>query len=265
MRLFMLPDHPIIDVNITFGQWPTRRVPCDEPRRLVEKLREHNVVEAWAGSYDGLFHEDLTGVNNRLAAVCRALTNVRFHPFGEVNPLLPNWEDELQRCAKHHRMPGIRLHPNYHGYALDHPEFAKLLRLAAEEKLIVQLAVLMEDDRMMHPLMRVPPVDLAPLAAIVQQTPGLRLVLLNALKGQRDANFLRLLNAGNVYCEIAMLEGAGALEQLVTEIPAERILFGSNAPGFYFESSLLKMKESILPAPHVRAITQDNARQLLKL
>ena len=250
---------PIIDVNITLGQWPTRRVPCDELPKLVAKLREHNVVEAWAGSYDGLFHEDLAAVNNRLAADCRAQTDLRLIPFGEINPLLPNWKAELDRCADHHRMLGIRLHPNYHGYALDHPDFSKLLMLAAEKKLIVQLTVLMEDDRMMHPLMRVPPVDLTPLASIVQQTPGLRLVVLNALKGPRDDMLVRLLNAGEVYCEIAMLEGAGALEQLVAEVPVEKILFGSHSPSFYFEAALLKLKESPLPAPHLRAITHLNA------
>jgi predicted TIM-barrel fold metal-dependent hydrolase len=187
---------------------------------------------------------------------------VRLLPFGEVNPLQHSWQDELERCADHHRLQGIRLHPNYHGYALDHPEFAKLLKAAARYKLLVQLAVLMEDERMMHPLMRVPAVDLAPLASVVQQTPGLRLVLLNALKSARDENFSRLFSAGAVYFEIAMLEGAGALEQLVTEIPADRILFGSHAPSLYFESALLKLKENTLPAPHLRAITRQNARQL---
>jgi predicted TIM-barrel fold metal-dependent hydrolase len=255
-----MPDNsPIIDVNLTLGQWPTRRVPCDELPKLVAKLRQHNVVEAWIGSFDGLYHEDLSAVNDRLAADCRAQSTLRLIPFGEINPLLPNWKAEIDRCADHHHMPGIRLHPNYHGYVLDHPNFEKLIKLAAEKRLIVQLTVLMEDDRMMHPLMRVPPVDLRPLAAIVQQAPGLRLILLNALKGPRDDKFVRLLNAGEVYCEIAMLEGAGALEQLVTEVPVEKILFGSHSPSFYFEAALLKLKESPLPAPHLRAITHLSA------
>jgi hypothetical protein len=254
---------PIIDVNVNLGRWPLRRVPLDDPQKLVAKFREHNVIEAWAGSYDGLFHDDLTAVNNWLAEVCRAATAVRLVPFGEINPLRPGWHDELHRCAEYHRMPGIRLHPNYHGYNLDHPEFAHLVKLAAQKNLLVALATLLEDERMMHPLLRVPPVDLRPLADLVAQTPGVRLILLNALKSPRPDDLHRLLTAGEVYVEIAMLEGAAALAQLLTDVPPERILFGSHAPLFYFESALLKLQESALPASHVRAIAHENARRLV--
>ncbi len=161
-------------------------------------------------------------------------------------------------------MPGIRLHPNYHNYKLDHPDFAALLKAATDRKLVVQLTVLMEDARMMHPLMRVPPVDITLLEKLVPQTPGLRLVLLNALtSASRTDKLYRLTSAGDVYVDIAMLETMAALEPLMKDIPVDRILFGSHAPSFYFESAALKLQESTLPITHLAAISQQNARRIL--
>ena len=136
--------------------------------------------------------------------------------------------------------------------------------MAAERKLIVQLAVMMEDARMMHPLMRVPSVDLAPLKKLVAQTAGLRLILLNALAtASRTDQLYQLLAAGEVYVEIAMLEGVGGIESVLKDIPAERLLFGSHSPSLYFESAVLKLQESALPVAHLGAISHDNARRLL--
>ena len=160
-------------------------------------------------------------------------------------------------------MPGIRLHPNYHGYKLDDPDFAKLLRLATERGLVVQLAVIMEDRRMMHPLLQVEPTDVAPLAEVMKKTPGLRLVLLNAMNAVRAPLLSNLLQAGEVCVEIAMLEGVGGVANLLAKAPADRVLFGSYAPLFYFESALLKLKESPLSDEQLRAVRCDNARRLL--
>jgi uncharacterized protein len=257
-------DASIIDVNVTLGRWPSRRVVCDELPALTAKLKSHDVGEAWVGSFDGLFHDDVSEVNNRLATTCGDASDVKLRPFGSINPLSSNWESELTRCADTHKMRGIRLHPNYHAYALDHPAFTRVLQMSAERKLVVQIAVLMEDARMMHQLMRVAPVDLSPLAKIVEQVSGLRLVLLNALTtGDRTDKLFRLLEAGQAYVEIAMLEGVGGIESLLKTVPAERILFGSHTPSLYFESALLKLQESALPAHHLAAIRRENADRLL--
>jgi predicted TIM-barrel fold metal-dependent hydrolase len=260
----MLEPAPTIDVNVTLGQWPTRRVPCDELGKLIEKLHAHNVTEAWVSDYDALFDRDLTDVNNRLAAICNNSSSVKLVPFGSVNPSAANWQAELDRCSSVRKMHGIRLYPNYHNYKLDHPDFVALLRTAAERNLIVQLAVVMEDARMMHPLMRVQPVDTAPLEKHVSQIPNLKLILLNALTtASRTDQLYRLLNVGNVYVEIAVLETMAALESLLKDIPAGRILFGSHAPSFYHEAAHLKLIESNLPAATLTRIRSDNARQLL--
>ena len=47
--------------------------------------------------------------------------------------------------------------------------------------------------------------------------------------------------------------------------PADRVLFGSHAPLFYFESSLLKLKESPLSQEQLRAIRFGSARKLASL
>jgi len=254
----------LIDVNVNLSRWPLRRLRGDDTAALVAMLRRQGVVQAWAGSFDGLLHKDIASVNARLADECRRHGGGLLLPFGSINPKLPDWEEELRRCVEEHRMAGIRLHPNYHGYKLDDPDFARLLGLAAERRLLVQLAVVMEDERMMHPLLRLEPVDPAPLLGLIKQTPSVRLVLLNALRTLRGQPLADLIAAGEVYVEIALREGVGGVANLLAQVPAKRVLFGSHAPLFYFESALLKLNESPLSEEQLRAIRRDNAKRLLE-
>jgi predicted TIM-barrel fold metal-dependent hydrolase len=253
----------MIDVQVYIGRWPFRRLPLDETGRLVDRLRSLGITQAWAGSFEALLHEDIAGVNARLADDCQRHGPGFLVPFGTVNPCLPDWREDLRRCHEVHMMPGIRLHPNYHGYTLDDPNFGDLLAVAAERSLIVQLALKMEDERTQHPLVRVPPVDAAPLAGLLARTPRPRVVLLNALGELRGAALSRVLGKGGVSVEIATLEGVGGLESLIAGIGLERILLGSLAPLFAPESAILKLKESALTTPQREAISGLNARGLL--
>ena len=259
-----LPGASVIDTNVHLSRWPTRRLRGDDAEALAAMLRKQGGKQAWAGTLDPLLQKDIAGANARLAEACRRHGRDLFVPFGTVNPLAADWEEDLRRCAEEHRMPGIRLYPNYHGFRLDDPAFARLLGMAAERHSSVQMAIVMQDERMMHPLMRVEPVDTAPLAAVVRKTPHSRLVLLNALRTVRGQPLLDLIRSGDVYVEMAMLEGLGALGTLLEHIPVERILFGSNAPLFYLESAFLKLKESSPDQGQLARIVRQNAPHLLK-
>lgn len=252
-----------VDVNVHLGRWPFRRLKGDEPAELVAKLKALDVSSAWAGSFDALLHRDLAAVNARLADECQRYGKDVLTPFGTVNPALPFWEDDLRRCHERHHMPGIRLYPAWHGYRLDHPAFAALLKASAAQGLIVQLALRLEDERTLHPLLRLHPIDLTPLVELVASLPRLRLVLLDHA-GVANVELLRkLVRAGQVHVDIATVEGVGGVAQLLQAVPADRVLFGSHYPFFYYESVLLKLRESKLELAQERAIRRDNAKRLL--
>ena len=116
---------------------------------------------------------------------------------------------------------------------------------------------------MMHALLRVEPVDTSPLPELVQQTPGLRLVLLNALRTLRGEPLKKLVSAGSVFVEVSMLEGVGGLENVLDQVSVDRLLFGSHAPLFYFEATQLKLKESPLSPGQLAAISHENAERLM--
>lgn len=216
----------IVDTNVYLSRWPFRRLPGDEPAKLVSTLRGHGVVQAWAGSFDGILHKDVAAVNERLAADCARFGNGMLLPMGTVNPTLADWREDLRRCHERHRMRGIRLHPNYHGYDLSSPLFVELLEAATARGLLVQIVACMEDVRTQHPLVRVKDVDLAPLTAHLDRLPRARVQVLNAKRGVAGAH---------LYFDIAMME---------TFTPSTRLLFGSNFPLFTFESALLKARAS---------------------
>jgi predicted TIM-barrel fold metal-dependent hydrolase len=251
----------IIDTHAYLSRWPFRRLAGDEPAEFVARMREMGIGQAWVGSFDGLLHRDMGAVNARLAADCRAHGAGLLVAFGSVNPTLPDWQEDVRRCREQHRMPGIRLHPNYHGYTLADPRFSEVLRLAARSGMIVQLVVTMEDERTQHRLLQVPSVDLSPLAGIVSTIPSVRLIVLNQ---KHDAPVKQIAAAGQVYFDFAMVERLRGVATLARQISPERVVFGSHFPLFYLESATLKMREAGLSDEDFRAISEGNARRLLE-
>jgi predicted TIM-barrel fold metal-dependent hydrolase len=284
-----LPEHPfqggepdrgavlppeIIDTNVHLFDWPFRRLKYAGAKALVAKLRRHRITQAWAGSYEGLLHKDLDGVNARLAEECRAKGEGVLLPFGTVNPALPDWEADVRRCHEQHRMRGIRLYPSYHNYTLARPEVARLLQVARERGLIVQLAVRMEDPRVQLPVTRTPSVDVAGLPELLAPLPTLKFQLLNGFNATESLRGLvgrRLIEQTRVTLDFSHVEGQGGLGKLIAgdadngrpPLPVERIAFGSHAPFFPCESAVFKLFESPLGRAELEKVMRGNADRFL--
>jgi hypothetical protein len=250
----------IVDTNVSLFQWPFRRLPLNDPDDLVKKLHSLGIAQAWAGSFEGVLHRDITAVNQRLAAVCRKRTELI--PIGSINLELPGWEGDLRRCIDEHNMPGVRVHPNYHGYSLDDPRFTRLLKIANASGLIVQIAAAMEDTRTQHPMVRVPDVDLAPLTTLMPKLPGMRVQILN--HRLRGTLLDRMAETPGVFFDTARVESTDGVPNLVKSVPAGRVLFGTHTPFLIPEAALIRVHESaVLDEMGLRAVLSQNAEQVL--
>jgi len=256
----------LIDSNVYLSRWPYRRLSNDEPSRLARLLKRNGVSRAWTGSFDALLHRDMSAVNARLAEECSAEGTGLFVPFGAVNPMLPGWEEDLRRCHEVHRMPGIRLHPDFHGYGLDAPRFARLMELAGARGLIVQIALGMEDPRTQPPSATLAPPHPGPLADLLPNMPGAKVVLLNFFRayGYNRVLLVRLSSLPQVSFDMATVEGVGGVRELLESVATVRLLFGSYSPFYNFDSSRLKLQESELGAGQLAAIRHGNASALLQ-
>lgn len=265
----------IIDTNVNLFEWPYRRLKYgNSTPALVAKLRQHGITQAWAGSYDALFHKNIAGVNARLAEECRTYGQGMLLPFGTVNPSWPDWEEDLRRCHEVHRMPGIRIYPGYQHIHLARPEFAQFIAAAGKRGLIVQIVGDMEDPRVHHPSFTAVNLDVDALIAALRAAPQTKVQLVHATNQLTGKTRDRVVSETKALFDISQFEGNGILAQVLGveqplgsllegRIALERLLFGSHAPYFPVETSVMRLFESPLTLAQMEAIMEGNARRFL--
>lgn len=264
----------IIDTNVNLFEWPFRTLKYGTSTpSLIEKLQQHRIVQAWAGSFEALFAKNIDLVNSRLAETCKKEGKGMLIPFGTVNPSWPDWEEDLRRCHEVHRMPGIRIYPIYQMIDLGDPLFVKLLHAVTERGMILQIVGDMEDSRHLHPIVAVRPLSFEPLLKLLKELPGARVQLLH-WNGRMGPKLLdQLVQETTVTLDISRLESNGAIGRLIegkpwsgsaAPVPVERLLFGSHAPYFPVEANILRLFESPLTLQQMTAIMHQNAERLLQ-
>jgi uncharacterized protein len=261
----------IVDTNINLFEWPFRDLKYSNTDALVAKLKKHRIIEAWAGSFEALLHKNIAGVNERLAAECRAHGGGMLRPFGTVNLAWPDWEEDVRRCHEMFKMPGLRIYPGYQPFELAHPAFTSLLRMVSDRGLVLQIVFGMEDTRVHHPIINVGPVVSNPLIDALKANSEAKVQLLHFSGNLQGTDLRALMTQTKAMIDISRWEGNGALGRMIgtapnstaARVPVDRVLFGSHAPFFPIETALLKLVESPVDQAQLLAIAQGNARRLV--
>lgn len=247
----------ITDTNISLFHWPFRRLALDDTEKLVAKLRSLGITNAWASSFEGFFHRDIRGVNDRLATEC-----VRFpelQPIGVINPSLPNWQEDFWSCCRQHHMVGVRLFPNYHGYTLADDVFREFLATAAKADRFVQIAQTLEDRRTQNSLVHVDDVDLRPLPEVMERIPRARVQILNLRPGMNVVKMLQPID--RITFDTARVDGTDGLAEMLRLVPG-RVALGTHAPFLIPEAALIRLSENPLADDQVQSILAGAAMNL---
>jgi len=236
----------IIDVNTIFGFWPKRKADI-ALATLLRLMEEKGISQACTLSARGVFYDFQEGNRETLAAV-RA--HPQLIPVATLNPC--RWlgcMDEAQRLIEQ----GVRLFrffPQYQEWNIGQAPFRKLLR----EVLAPAGVALMIPAEM-------------GFTAIGDMAAGIsNPVIVEAVRYTLLAEAIVVMQeVPNVFIETHLINSPDWVELLKTEVGAERIVFGSNAPLSYISAATAQIECTQVSEEDKALIFGGNLRRILGL
>ena len=255
----------MIDANAYVGNWPFRQLRYTTPAALLGKMDALGIEQAVVSSLENVFYKDLLAGNRSLQAQVSANSD-RFLPAFTINPTFPGWEEDLEICVQEFGMRVMRLHPNYHQYALDAAEGTAVLEAARAQNFIVIITTGIEDTRHHHPLVKVPDVPSGQMAAAVSAFSDVQFLVAAGSFSALNAVWAQSTHTDNLYLEISRVQGpVGDIEKLCGTMGADHVLFGTNLPLHVPEAATMAIEHAKISADERRMIVQENAVRLFGL
>jgi len=257
------PAVPVIDASAWVGTYPFRHIARSEPTDLADRAERLGIERLVVSAFENLFWQ------NGLAAVPiwvdRLADQARLEYWPVVNPAHPGELRRLAPLLDRFGPRGLRLVPWYHGYSLWDPAVVRLMDLARERGLVVQVFARIADERW-HWLLKVPARNVGDqLDYFTSRFVGDR-VLLSALNGpELQALAGRLTAQPGLYADLSRLRGPlFAVEHLTRTVPPAKLVFGSLWPIQIIEATLWQVTWVELPSSTTRCVLHDSFQTLLR-
>jgi len=249
----------LVDTSVFCGHWPFRNLPFRSPGELKAHLTARGVKEAWVTSAEALLYPDPMQGNVPLSLAVKGVSF--FVPVALLDVTLEGWRKDVRECLEERGFRAFKLTPSYHSYSLSDSRVGDLAECAREAGVPVCIQVRMMDERSHHPLMKVPAVPAAEVAALAKQHPRTRFLACGADSGMLK----KFADVENVWAELSFVESRNTLVQAIETLGPKRVVFGSHSPLLYFEASSAKLEAATedVTAENLRAVAEMNAATLL--
>ena len=247
----------IVDAHAHLGPTGGFYIPTPDATTMVEMMDRLGIAITGISAHLGLVCDYIRG--NELTAEAVQRFPQRF--FGYVTPNPHYGEEairELERGLDELGLQAIKLHPSLHNYAVDAPICEPIWRFAEERKALVLIHTWVGDARC-HPGL---------FGKLAKAYPHVRFLLGHSggpIEGKQEAIAVAQEHE-NIYLEIctSLLFGS-EVEEMVSKVGAERVVFGTDVPWLDPRFVLGKLAYSNLSDEQLRLILSENIRRLLSL
>jgi predicted TIM-barrel fold metal-dependent hydrolase len=257
----------IIDVNAYLGHFAFRRLRHNTAAAMLALMDSRKIDKAVVSSASAITYRNAQAGNEELAEEVRGHGD-RLIPYAVINPFYAGWQDDLQICHEQFGMAGLRLYPKWHNYQLSSPCCRELVDAATERGMVISIPIRVEDNRQRSWLLNVPDVPLEEIVELVRAHPKARFILLNGI-GYTGSPLGRKDNGlpSNYAVELSRLSAvlANELGQLITNLGAERLIFGTGMPFNYPDPALVKLEVLDAGEADKEKIRSQNAMTWLRL
>ena len=257
----------IVDVNAYLGHFAFRQLRHNTAASLLALMDSKRINKAVVSSASAITYRNAQAGNEEVAEEVRAHSD-RLIPFAVINPSYAGWQDDLKICHEEFSMAGLRLYPKWHNYQLSSACCRELVNAANERGMVISIPIRAEDNRQRSWLLNVPDVPLDEVVELVKAHPKARFILLNGIGytrcplGRKD-NGLPSNYAIGLSRLSALL--ANELGQLITNLGAERVMFGTGMPFKYPDPALVKLEVLDASEADKENIRSKNAMTWLQL
>jgi len=257
----------MIDMNAYLGHFAFRRLRHNTAASLLALMDSKKIDKAVVSSAAAITYRNAQAGNEEVAEETKGHRD-RLIPFAVINPFYAGWQDDLKICHEEFGMKGLRLYPKWHNYALSSPSCRELVKAATERDMVISIPMRVEDNRERSWLLNIPDIPLDEIVELVKAHPKSRFLLLNGLGYTGSA--LGKKNNGlpaNYAIELSRLSAvlANEIGQLIANLGADRLMFGTGMPFNYPDPALVKLEVLDAAEPDKEKIRSQNAATWLRL
>jgi len=243
-----------MDANTYFGFWPKHEVDVsiDCLRRTMDR---HGVEKFVSLSLKGIFYDYEEGNQETLR---EAKKDERLIPAATVDLRKYYGEGKVVRQCLEQGFKLIRLFPNLQGWPLNYAPFFRLLDEVAEAKMPLMITLIIQPSGT-HCLGMI--TDIARLTSAWRSP-----VIISSFDHFYYPEILSVLETNsNIHMDSSLFNTPDSYQLFASRGYAGRIVFGSNAPLYYFASASLGLDRADISEDQKKMIRSENLERLLRL